>query len=387
MFKSWFFSKPAVVKTETVELDGTTYKVVPLFPELKPGEVPKPNYYQHKYEISRGCRAISGSNHDLEIAWQRESGAPNMCGGMLYAWTGAYNNHGAIAIHVDDIWFSVLMRFAEVVGKAPDAYRKFFTDKPSGSPKDKIQIRFVPGDAHLPPLERSWEPFLQEVIGHIDAAVSKAPEGAGVVGVLRHDFSVTSPVFHLASTIAIMDTTKHYYEFESMLAQCGLSHVLFGGTVDDWKHLRDKLAVLTSMAQEAAFATELREVDKIIGKFIETIKGEVDRNFWRTVMDIKKATNHGSSRKPDQISGWILRLFATGTATTMPSNELNFDNLCAPVKRIDELANQQFDVNIVANFFGCNMTEIKLDGVNRQVWRPIVQTFVVADKSSIAPLS
>ena len=67
--------------------------------------------------------------------------------------------------------------------------------------------------------------------------------------------------------------------------------------LDDWKVLRQKTEQLKNFAipdqQERGFGGYIDGLLPILDQFIETYQGNVDYQFWNTVMDIKHV--HGMS--------------------------------------------------------------------------------------------
>jgi hypothetical protein len=110
-----------------------------------------------------------------------------------------------------------------------------------------------------------------------------------VIDLLNANFSTTTKVESLLSSVAIMDTFKQYFEYHCMISKCGIRNVHFMGTLDDWKLLRRKteqLQIFTTSRNDS-FASYIEGLLPIIDQFIQTYEGKIDNKFWNKVMDIK----------------------------------------------------------------------------------------------------
>ena len=117
-----------------------------------------------------------------------------------------------------------------------------------------------------------------------------------VVELLTPTFSTTTNIESLLSCATIMSVFKEYFNYQYNMARCGIRNVHFMGTLDDWKVLRQKTERLRNFAipeqWKCGFDTYVDDLLPILDQFIETYQGNVDYQFWNTVMDI------------EHISGW-----------------------------------------------------------------------------------
>ncbi|RYE88922.1 MAG: DUF4419 domain-containing protein, partial [Myxococcales bacterium] len=125
---------------------------------------------------------------------------------------------------------------------------------------------------------------------------------AAHVGRLRDlvvaDFSTTGPVERAASEVVLMDAFQAYFEYEMRMG-CGIPAVTLLGTVDDWKSVRRRAAMLAEFGLEDWTRVLLPVLDALV----ETSEGRVDRAFWRSFF------HHESSSIGSALNGWILTLF------------------------------------------------------------------------------
>jgi hypothetical protein len=112
-----------------------------------------------------------------------------------------------------------------------------------------------------------------------------------VTKLLTPTFSTTNKIESLLSCVTIMSAFKKYFNYDYLMTMCGIRNVHFMGTLDDWKLLRQKTEELKSFAIPSkyrnGFDTYIDGLLPILDQFIETYQGNVDHQFWNTVMDIK----------------------------------------------------------------------------------------------------
>jgi hypothetical protein len=117
-----------------------------------------------------------------------------------------------------------------------------------------------------------------------------------VVDLLKSNFSTTGSVEGFLSSACIMHTFKKYFNYEHIMAGCGIRNVHFMGTLDDWKLLRKKAEELkmftlpsqSKYSSDRDFRVYLDGVLPILDQFIRTYEGDVDNDFWDTIFDYTK---------------------------------------------------------------------------------------------------
>lgn len=127
----------------------------------------------------------------------------------------------------------------------------------------------------------SWEDFLERMRTEIDQNVKN-----NVIELLTPQFSTTTSIESLLSSLAVMSTCEKYFEYECYLTKCGIRNVHFLGTLDDWKLLQKKIRDLKKFSRDT-FESYINAMLPVIDQFIDTYQGNVDREFWNKVMDIE----------------------------------------------------------------------------------------------------
>lgn len=132
----------------------------------------------------------------------------------------------------------------------------------------------------------SWNYFLE----HMRVEISKNVKNE-VIKLLTPTFSTTTNIASLLSCATIMSTFKKYFRYNYLIGGCGIRNVHFMGMLNDWKVLRQKTEQLKSFAipskNENGFDTYVDGLLPILDQFIQTYAGNVDYQFWNTVMDIE----------------------------------------------------------------------------------------------------
>src|SRR6476660_712791 len=95
-----------------------------------------------------------------------------------------------------------------------------------------------------------------------------------------------------------MDAFQPYFEYE-MRAGCGIPSITLLGTVDDWKSVRRRAAMLSEFGLEAWTDALLPVLDDVV----RAADGHVDPGFWRSFF------RYQSGSGPSELTGWILVLF------------------------------------------------------------------------------
>ncbi len=105
---------------------------------------------------------------------------------------------------------------------------------------------------------------------------------------LTNDFSTTTKVESLLSSLTIMSTFKKCFDYTYSINSCGIRNVHFMGTLNDWILLRDKAYQLRLFDTEKDdFFLYINGILPILDQFIQTYKGNVNNQFWDTIFDFK----------------------------------------------------------------------------------------------------
>lgn len=128
----------------------------------------------------------------------------------------------------------------------------------------------------------SWENFLQKI--HFEM---KTQIKFDLCQLLKPNFSTTTDVESLLSSLLLMSTFKKCADYRAMKTSCGIRYVHFLGTFDDWILLEKKIEQLKFWTKtDDEFSIYLDGILPIFRQFIETYRGEVDEKFWEKIFDV-----------------------------------------------------------------------------------------------------
>jgi hypothetical protein len=139
--------------------------------------------------------------------------------------------------------------------------------------------------------EKEWGQFFTEIIQQIKNNTTK-----GVSDKIECDFSTTGRVERLLSTAVIMETYKHYFDYERVIPECGIQKIHLGGKLEDWEKLEKKLAALAEYDVDKKLKSYVEKVGPHLRQFAKLYGGTVDLEFWNKILDIKSTMGSGITR-------------------------------------------------------------------------------------------
>ena len=198
----------------------------------------------------------------------------------------AFYLHHPLVLSPDAVWFCLAQGFANHIALNAEALRSRFV---SHQGKQKLVVErpdFFLGQPN--PWPEVFAAFSEQIAAHI--------------GRLRDlvvaDFSTTGAVERAASEVVLMDAFQPYFEYE-MLWGCGIPSITLLGTVDDWKSVRRRAAMLSEFGLETWTDALLPVLDELV----RTSEGHVDPAFWRSFF------RYESGSGASELTGWLLVLF------------------------------------------------------------------------------
>ncbi|WP_437560953.1 DUF4419 domain-containing protein [Sorangium sp. So ce542] len=127
------------------------------------------------------------------------------------------------------------------------------------------------------------------------------------VGTLRDlvtaNFSTTGPVERVSSELTVATPLAPHFDWEPpfpgdlVYPQRGIPRVYLLGTSDDWRWVRQRVAMLGAVGQERWTRALLPVLDQIAA----SSEGRADRSFWRAFFRYEN--------RADELTGWIHVLF------------------------------------------------------------------------------
>lgn len=261
----------------------------------------------------------------------------------------AYADHRPLVLSPDMVWLTIERGFAQHMEHNHSVLRNrivgFFGKK-------KLTIE---SDTYLldAPAEE-WEPYI-----HQFSEQMKKWTKSELIQTLIADFSTTTPASYAASEVLIMSALQYYFEYK-VTCLCGIPSIYLEGTQEDWLRLADKAHALRGYNLD----WWLDELEPVLRKIADAAAGEVDRQFWQSILHKANRPEIGfvdcSMVKFDTIDGWILKLYPYISAYTpsdfRPISEidlLHLVNTCgkAPLQ-YEELGGIKKDLTIYSGLVG-----------------------------------
>jgi hypothetical protein len=274
------------------------------------------------------------------------------------AFVSAYNNHEDLTLSPDDVWMVIMIQFAQHVNDNAEKLRTMFVDH-----EGKKQLTVTTWNETS---ESEWTEFCTLML----EAVRKSTK-AGIVDVLEANFTTSTRIEKLLSTIAVMDSFKKYFSYGRCIPCCGINNVHFLGTLEDWQSLVVKLKGLKQYGIVGGWSSYVDRLVPILEKFVDTYEGKVDVEFWNKVMNFRygRLGSGGTS----YVSGWILNFF--GLSGEVDVGDIPNKSFDVEVNIDNKLTGEKKTVNMLGGFSGINYANgsyrpqmsyaVYYDGVNQ----------------------
>jgi hypothetical protein len=199
----------------------------------------------------------------------------------------AFAEHYPLILSPDDVWLCIAQGFALHVDANAEALRGQFVRHEG---KAKIEIRrdeFVKGSPN-----NGWGACFSEFSDRIADHIGKKRD------LLVADFSTTGALEKAASEVVLMAAMQHYFDY-FVLTLCGIPRITLLGTVDDWKSIRRRAAVLA----EFDLGWWIDALVPVLDELVATASGRPNGKFWQSLYKF----NDGSGGP--WVTGWINVLF------------------------------------------------------------------------------
>lgn len=204
----------------------------------------------------------------------------------------AFYKHYPLRLGPDVIWVTIVQGVAKHVDKNPELHRSKFVDFDGKKKVVVVRPEFVKGSP-----DNDWATVFPQFAEHIASYI-----GAEKAANLSCDFTTSTPTDQVCAHIALMDTVKHYFEYE-MLCGCGIPSIELTGTTADWIRLRQKAEAVLGVFKDLEWWTP--ELLAVLDQFVRAASGDPDVKFWNSVCNL----HGGSGFWMDFVTGWIQVLF------------------------------------------------------------------------------
>lgn len=221
----------------------------------------------------------------------------------------AWSQHRPVVLSPDVIWMIICQQFSQYVNENPEEVLHLLVNHEG---KQVLAVtRYEP-----PSSLADWGSVIDEFTGGIAKYSNN-----DVAGTLVADFSTTGRDERIASEVTLMDVVKPYFEYELIIAICGIPSITLTGTPEDWQKVVDKAKAL----EVFGLGWWVEELVPILEEFVKASEGNPDYWFWKDI--VKKSRPRkiqgpscGRSSKPlTKLDGWFLKLFPFDNDGRTPS--------------------------------------------------------------------
>jgi hypothetical protein len=205
------------------------------------------------------------------------------CHPLINAVQTAFSQHRPLLLSPDCIWLTIAQGFSHhITGNAEGLRNRLIRHEGKRRLKENLW---------------QWSPEnCGRAVARLSAQIREASDPVSHE-TLVCDFSTTTPEIRTASEVALMDTYTSYFTYE-MHCLCGIPAIALTGTVVDWQRVRDRIEVLGTYE----LGWWIKRLRPILEEFIQTVKGNPNREFWQAIYKPKKAYATTS------VTGWITDL-------------------------------------------------------------------------------
>lgn len=204
----------------------------------------------------------------------------------------AYANHRPFTLSPDMIWLLISQGFSQHVLNNAEDLRSLFVQHAGKKELNVVTDKIMLDDPNAP-----WEEIFPEMGRQIAAST-----GDQLVNTVTADFSTTTPITKVASQITLMKAMSAYFNYNVMMAGCGIPSITLQGTTKDWENVLAKAEALRKYKLD----WWVDELEPQLKQFIAASKGKIDKHFWKAMFKYHGPNGCGA---PTTIDGWIVKFY------------------------------------------------------------------------------
>ncbi|RIA99317.1 hypothetical protein C1645_747406 [Glomus cerebriforme] len=209
--------------------------------------------------------------------------------GLVAAVLQAYNGHQHLCFSPDDIWLTIAQGVNSHINFNSDKYKNKFVNF------NENQRIFLKDSYNSS--KRDWSKCVENLVKESSKFIKKMD----LKSLLECNFSTSTSNTITASHMILLDSVKNYFSYNIEIF-CGIPKITLEGKLEDWLLIQEKLIHLRNLNLDLDFW--LNDLDSIIHQFIETFKGNVDKQFWKNI-----AREEYGCGGPPELNGWITKFF------------------------------------------------------------------------------
>ncbi len=284
--------------------------------------------------------------------------------GLMAAAHFAYVNHCPLKISVSDFILMIGQGIAAHLEIHAEDVRPYFVNHEG---KEKITIS-------RPDFKVEGGNDWSDVFGEFAVGIKERVK-MDFYDIMVDDTSVATKFSRISSEIAIMDTFKHYFEYEVEMG-CAMTEVTLVGSKEDWEKLRTKVTKLKEFNTGDRLQLDwwLDRLVPIVDKIVDqAVSRKVDRSFWSKIYQSQDKEDFYSPTP--LINGWLnvfnpyvlkyqdggeldyARSAARSTFENIHPDEL-MNGVCkAPVVMRHMITGEKYPMTVYGGFLGAKVND------------------------------
>ena len=288
---NWFNPKrKETMKNPTEEESSFTFKV----DDVKPNR----NFTKFKTStpdtilvdrIGSEYFAIDDFSHKNDTSTKILSSKKN---GLMAAAHFAYVNQCPLKISVSDFILMIGQGIAAHLEIHAEDVRPYFVNHEGKETITIVRSNFKPEGGN------DWS----TVFGEFAEGIKKKVK-MDFYDLMVDDTSVATKISRIASEIAIIDTFKHYFEYQVTMG-CAMTEVTLVGSKDDWEKLRSKVHKLKEFNVDDRLQLDWW-LDRLVPLVDQAISRNIDRSFWSKIYQSHDKKEDFYYEPTPLINGWL----------------------------------------------------------------------------------
>lgn len=269
---------------------------------------------------------------------------------MFQFFINAYTDHRSIVLSPDIIWITICQGFARYANKHSEQLRPMIVEHEG---KKKLVVELFAKTLDEVDWNMAIDMFTEQIHQNTKNDIAKT---------ITANFSTTGQTERISSEITLMDCVENYFDYELVIATCGIPTVTLTGTADDWRLVLEK----TEQLSQYGLAKWVKKLTPILSEFIKAAEGNPNRYFWRCMVNhipVTKLNSPGCNPHgdpPDYIDGWFLKFFPDENGKTLSTIKWTSNSESSQVyvpfnciiKNSDGTVESEFPMEFVAGIVG-----------------------------------
>ncbi|CAI2167452.1 2256_t:CDS:1 [Funneliformis geosporum] len=289
--------------------------------------------------------------------------------GLVAAVLQAYNGHQHLCFSPDDIWLTIAQGVSAHINFNFEKEKNKFVKT---NEKEKITLK----GNNTSKASKDWLKCVDDLVEE----TTKLIEKVDLRSLLECDFSTSTSSTITASRVILLDSMKNYYSY-NMGIFCGIPKITLEGRIEDWLLIQEKLIRLRNLNLDLDFW--LNDLDSIICQFIETFKGNVDRQFWKNI-----AREDYGCGGPPELTGWITKFFPYDCNGDLVNNWLDESTLpdgrASIIFKLEKEEKDSEDLIFASGFLGVKQQLI--ENSDEVIVKPVIGWAIISNRVKESPI-